>query len=267
VTHRPPNQERVVAAFERRAERAEALARSSEAAEAPLTFAAGLYRAQGQLAGAVEEAHRRAPLSGILARDLESFADGLGRLLRFAADSGPNGLAEEARVRGGEGVARLLRWWGGDRSGAADYLSRALVRPYVEVLAAAGVRPEPPAEPRGCPFCGGAPWIAVRRPVAIGDGGQRYLGCALCGGEWAVNRIRCASCGEEDPEKLPFFQTDRYPAVRLEACASCHCYLKSIDLTVDARALPEVDELLSLSMDLWAGDEGFARIEPGLAGV
>jgi formate dehydrogenase maturation protein FdhE len=43
--------------------------------------------------------------------------------------------------------------------------------------------------------------------------------------------------------------------------------VKSIDLTKDARPVPEIDELLSLSMDLWAMDEGFTRIEPGLAGI
>jgi FdhE protein len=54
--------------------------------------------------------------------------------------------------------------------------------------------------------------------------------------------------------------------VRIEACDSCRHYVKSIDLTVDGRAIPEVDDLASLSMDLWAAREGFARIEPGLAG-
>jgi formate dehydrogenase maturation protein FdhE len=42
--------------------------------------------------------------------------------------------------------------------------------------------------------------------------------------------------------------------------------VKSIDLTLDARAIPEVDDLVSLSLDLWAAREGFTRIEPGLAG-
>jgi formate dehydrogenase maturation protein FdhE len=44
-------------------------------------------------------------------------------------------------------------------------------------------------------------------------------------------------------------------------------YVKSIDLTLDARPVPEVDELVSISMDLWAGEQGFERMEPGLAGV
>jgi len=54
--------------------------------------------------------------------------------------------------------------------------------------------------------------------------------------------------------------------VRIEACESCRHYVKSIDLTVDGHAIPEVDDLASLSMDLWAAREGFERIEPGLAG-
>jgi FdhE protein len=99
------------------------------------------------------------------------------------------------------------------------------------------------------------------------EGAQRFLGCALCGKEWPAGRIRCPACDEERPDKLASFQSDRHPTVRIETCASCRAYVKSIDLTVDARAIPEVDDLLSLSMDLWAADEGYARIEPGLAGI
>jgi len=67
--------------------------------------------------------------------------------------------------------------------------------------------------------------------------------------------------------KLPSFQSERYPATRIEACETCRRYVKSIDLTVDGRAIPEVDDVVSLSMDLWAAGEGFPRLEPGLAGV
>jgi formate dehydrogenase maturation protein FdhE len=55
--------------------------------------------------------------------------------------------------------------------------------------------------------------------------------------------------------------------VRVEACETCHRYVKSIDLSEDARPIPEVDDLVSLSMDLWAAEQGFTRIEPGLAGL
>jgi FdhE protein len=49
-------------------------------------------------------------------------------------------------------------------------------------------------------------------------------------------------------------------------CETYRCYVKSIDLTIDGRAIPEMDDLASLSMDLRAGSEGFERIEPGMAG-
>src|SRR6185369_13469660 len=102
---------------------------------------------------------------------------------------------------------------------------------------------------------GGPPWIAARKSTGDADGAQRILSCALCGSEWALNRIHCVACEEQSPEKLSSFQSERYPAVRIETCATCHTYVKSIDLTLDARAIPEVDDLLSLSMDLWAGEQ------------
>ena len=162
---------------------------------------------------------------------------------------------------------RLRAWWDGGRTSSEDYLSRALLRPYVEVLARRGIAPDRVHRPGHCPVCGGAPWIAARRAESDGDGARRSLGCALCGGEWSINRIRCPCCAEEDPARLPSFQSDAHPTARLEACETCRRYVKSIDLTVDARALPEVDDLVSIGLDLWAAREGFTRIEPGLAGL
>jgi hypothetical protein len=247
----------------------------SAAAAEPLRFAAGLYRAQGRLAAAIETLHREHPLSGRLREDAGRFGDRLGELLRFAADQGPPRLAADAlaRARGETSMlhASLLSWWSGDRPSREDYLSRALLRPYAEVLAALGLSPDRLHRPGHCPFCGGAPWVASRRdPHSVGgtdaDGARRMLGCALCGGEWLLGRIRCPACEQGNPEKLPCFRSDAHPAVRIEACEACRRYVKSIDLTVDAHAIPEVDDLLSLSMDLWAAGEGFRRIEPGLAG-
>ena len=46
------------------------------------------------------------------------------------------------------------------------------------------------------------------------------------------------------------FGSETHPTVRIEACETCRRYVKSIDLTVDARAIPEVDDLVSVGMDL-----------------
>ena len=271
----------VPAAFERRASRARALAGESKTAGPVLGFAAGLYRAQARLAAAIAQRHVARSFSGRLEEDAPRFADGFGELLAFAVEHGPPALAEAARSRGDddapEACARLLEWWARRQTGTgheehetAAYLTRALLRPYAEVLAALEIRPVRARSPGHCGFCGGAPWIASRRTEPGGegaDGAQRRLGCALCGAEWRTVRIHCPACSEEDPAKLPVFRSDTYTSVRIEACETCRRYIKSIDLTLDNRSIPEVDDLLSLGMDLWALDEGFTRIEPGLAGV
>ena len=268
----------VETAFEKRAARAEILARGPLTAAEPLRFACGLYRVQGRLATTIESLHAERPLSGRLDEDADRFVGHLVDLLRFAADQGPPAIVADAERRQREQAfqtrSRLLEWWNGDGATAERYLSRALLRPYVEVLAHLRVAPDRLHGPGQCPFCGGGPWIAVRREDADGGdgrsretGARRLLGCSLCGAQWPLGRILCPACDEGDPVKLPSFQSERYPAARIEACETCRRYVKSIDLTVDGRAIPEVDDLLSLSMDLWAAGEGFTRIEPGLAGV
>jgi FdhE protein len=247
------------------------LARQSPAAQEPLEFAAGLYRTQARMAGELATCHAETPLIGRLASDLESLLPRVSTLLRYAAEQGPEGLSEEARSRQKEAsdtvATRLSVFWAGDRSSAEDYLSRAILRPYVELLRSLRVAPDRTHSRGHCPFCGGAAWISARRDGATMEGARRTLGCALCGQEWLFERILCASCFEEDPHKLPSFRDEKNPAVRIESCDTCHRYIKSIDLSEDARPIPEVDDLATLAMDLWAQERGLTRIEPGLAGI
>jgi formate dehydrogenase accessory protein FdhE len=261
---------RIVTEFERRAARAELIARATPAAEQPLRFAAGLYRVQGRIAAALEAAHGEEPLTGHLDGDWDRLV-GLSSVMRYAVEEGPEALAEQALARERDlpstARTRLLVYWAGDHSSTEDYLSRAILRPYVEFLREVNVAPDRVHRRGQCPFCGGLPWIAARREGSVMEGARRMLGCALCGGEWLFGRILCPACFEEDPDKLPSFQSDKHPSVRIEACETCHRYVKSLDLSEDARPIPEVDDLVSISMDLWATDQGFTRIEPGLAGL
>ena len=261
----------VAAALLKAADRADVLARDSETADEPLRFAAGLYRVQAEVAAAIQTLHAQNPLSGRLETDAPRLVASMRMVHRHAAEAAPAALADVARERLAErpevAQARLSVYWNGTRDDREDYLTRAALRPYVEVLVRNQVSVDRPKVGRVCPHCGGQPWVAVRRSPPESHGAQRLLGCALCGSEWGVNRIVCPACGEGDPKKLPAFSADRYPAARIEACETCHRYVKSIDLTVDGRAIPEVDDLVSVGMDLWAAEQGFARIEPGLAGV
>jgi formate dehydrogenase accessory protein FdhE len=248
-----------------RAARAALIEKTSPSAGEPLRFAAGLFRAQARFAEQVAAL----PLTGTLARDAAALIGPAKALLDSAARAAPAPLAQSARERRGEEperfVARLQIYWLGDLGSRDDYLSRAILRPYCAALAQLSLKPDRPRRPRGCPFCGGAPGVAVRRPDA--DALRRLLCCALCGGEWPVSRIHCPACDEREPARLPTFQAPEYPFARIEACDTCRSYVKSIDLSEDGRLIPEVDELASLGLDLWAAEEGYARIEPGLAGL
>jgi formate dehydrogenase accessory protein FdhE len=256
---------KVSLAFETRAKRAETLAPHSVPAGEVLRFAAGLYRAQGQMAAALAEG---ATLSGRFGEDAPRILPLTLVVAAFVEAAAPDALREVARARLAEDqgtvLGRLRQFW---EDGDAQYLHRAMLRPYVEVLSGAHRPPDRPHREGRCPFCGGGPWISARRQEPDSDAARRLLGCSLCGGEWSFPRVRCPCCAEENPEKLPVFQNETHPAARIDACETCRRYVKSIDLTQDARPIPEVDDLVSLSLDLWAVEEGFSRLEPGLAGL
>jgi FdhE protein len=256
----------VLSGLAKRAERAELLAPRAAAAEAPLRFAAGLYRAQRELARALAEE----PIGADLEEEAGLLLARAEPLLRHA-QSGPSRLAEDARARLGDDAqtarTRLFVYWSGDPEARGDYLSRALLKPWVELLAAERRQPVRDRREGTCPFCGGLPWVSARKILPESHGAQRLLHCALCAGQWDFPRIRCAGCGEADPHLLPSFQDEKDPTARIEACDTCKRYVKSIDLSLDARPIPEVDDLVTLALDLWAVDQGYQRIEPGLAGI
>ncbi len=246
--------------FEQRGARAALLASSADAAREPLEFASRLCDVQSRIT-------LPDSLSGRLTKDIHALSP--QPILRAAAEHGPELLAVEADKRLHDDAhtaeTRLLVYWGG--GAREDYLTRAILQPYVETLRVRNVTPDRLHLRGHCPFCGGAAWISARKPARDAESGFRYLSCALCALEWQVNRLQCASCFEEDPHKLPVFQTDGHPNVRIETCETCRRYIKSIDLTLDARPIPIVDDLLSIAMDIWAVEQGNTRIEPGLAGL
>lgn len=115
-----------------------------------------------------------------------------------------------------------------------------------------------------CPICGGVPQLSVLRPE--GEGAARWLLCSFCLREWRFRRIACPWCAEEDKEKLPRYSADAYTYVHLEACDRCKRYLKNVDMTIEGRAVPLVDEIAMAVLDVWASDHGYTKIVPNLIG-
>jgi FdhE protein len=158
--------------------------------------------------------------------------------------------------------------WEDDRTAASagsaeEFFKRALLQPYAEYLASRG---DAPGEGEGhCPFCGARPAAGVLRPE--GDGAKRSLICSMCSTEWTYRRIVCPACAEADKDKLPVYKAEDIGYVRVEACDCCRCYLKSVDLTINGLAVPVVDELATVALNLWAEESGYVKLETNLLGL
>jgi len=115
-----------------------------------------------------------------------------------------------------------------------------------------------------CPVCFARPQLAVLRPE--GEGASRSLLCSFCLREWQFRRVICPWCGEEDKDKLPHYSDASLAPVRVEACDTCHRYMKAVDLSVDGHAVPLVDEVAAAVLDVWATEHGYTKIAKNLMG-
>ena len=100
-----------------------------------------------------------------------------------------------------------------------------------------------------------------------GEGAKRSLICSLCSLEWEFRRILCPGCGEEAVDKLPVFTAGQFEHVRVEACDTCRTYIKSVDLTRNGLAVPIVDELATVPLNIWADEHGYLKLQPNLLGL
>ena len=57
-----------------------------------------------------------------------------------------------------------------------------------------------------------------------------------------------------------------FPNLRIAGCESCRRYLIEVDMSRDGRAVPEVDELAAVPLDLYAADQGLTKVTPNLMG-
>jgi FdhE protein len=196
-------------------------------------------------------------------------------LLSLIEGNGPALLSSSASALRTQGAQRwqnvLAAFWQTgpgvphDLSTVDDLMAWIFLQPYAEYLADHAPRIPASAAPSTCPFCGSKPQVGALRQE--GDGGKRFLICALCGTDWEYRRVVCPACGEEDPHKLAVYTADEFKHVRVEACDTCHSYIKTVDLTKDARAVPAVDELATIPLNLWAAEHGYGKSQTNLLGI
>jgi formate dehydrogenase maturation protein FdhE len=144
-------------------------------------------------------------------------------------------------------------------------LAWMFLQPYAEYLADHREPGTLDGTPLTCPLCGGKPIVGVLR--AEGDGAKKSLICMLCAHEWVFRRIYCPACGEEREPQMAFYSAPEIAHARVDVCDTCHTYLKSIDLTKTGLAVPIVDELAVIPLDLWAQEHGYIKLQTNLLGI
>src|SRR5215218_6438415 len=74
-------------------------------------------------------------------------------------------------------------------------------------------------------------------------------------------RVELEPLAKRVPDERPVF-----PHLRIAGCSTCSRYLIEVDMARDGRAVPEVDELAALPLDLYAADQGMSKLTPNLMG-
>jgi FdhE protein len=216
---------------------------------------------------------QKSVFEGLAARadtDVRTVLRHLPALTDLIKTHGPASLAAHASADLG---SRIVAFWDGGAKTAGIrsdieseqlFFARVLLQPYAEWLATRG-NPHQQTQEAACPFCGGRPVAGVLR--GQGDGAKRSLICSLCATEWQYHRIVCPNCGERNKDQLPVYTAAGIDYVRVEACDVCKTYIKSINLTRNGHAVPAVDELATVALNIWADEHGYIKLETNLLGM
>lgn len=106
-----------------------------------------------------------------------------------------------------------------------------------------------------CPVCGSRAGMAE----LAGEEGKRYLCCSACTFRWPFKRLQCPYCENEETEKLSYFVAGDGPT-RVDTCKACSRYIKTRDSRKGNADVPmDVEDLLTIHLDLLAAKEGFER--------
>jgi FdhE protein len=63
------------------------------------------------------------------------------------------------------------------------------------------------------------------------------------------------------------YSATQFDHVRVEACDTCRRYIKTVDLTKNGHAVPVVDELATMPLNLWAQEHGYLKLQANLLGI
>jgi FdhE protein len=116
-----------------------------------------------------------------------------------------------------------------------------------------------------CPLCGMPPVVSH----LVNDGtseGIRFARCGVCHTEWSVGRTVCFACGSDDDNKLAYFHLESGREVMMQLCRDHGRYTKIIDFRERSPVMPEMEDIATLSLDLWMQAHGHQKLFSNLFG-
>ncbi len=236
-----------------RATRARRLSERYPSAGEVLGFYAALATFQGRI---FPESRDRDTVIAFREEVIEVVVESGSDVLRVAARE-----LDEATCR----QALADYWRQIDTSSPVSFFARVLLQPHAARLPRISHQRGAATAENCCPRCGHRPQAAVLRP--LGEGRELSLLCSLCLGEWTFSRGLCPGCGEGAEGNLANYSATGYDHVQVQACEACKVYLHVVDLGKDPTAIPEVDELAVLSLDVWARERGYRKVQTNLVGI
>jgi formate dehydrogenase accessory protein FdhE len=278
--------------FDSRLARAAALDRS-DATAAPLEFLTAVLHHQRERAAeaAVQSAAHRVGAGAAVNKLVEAFplldlaasvSTVVAELPPAVAALGDGAAPGPLREAGADLVARsesrqreLVESWLDDASLLDPRIAAWIAVAAGPLLELASARLKPPSKEEwsgaACPACGGVAQVSVIREESgeFMAGSPRYLVCGRCALWWSFARATCPNCGEDDSRRVGAFSPEGQRWVRIDACDTCRSYVKSFDLRDPGgtNVVPLVDDVATLTLDVWAHEKGLQRPSVSLAGV
>jgi len=117
-----------------------------------------------------------------------------------------------------------------------------------------------------CPVCGNLPFTSYISDTEEGEG-IRFLKCSVCLNEWIYGRTQCVKCGNVEDPTLNYYIPEEYGYIEIQVCGKCNHYIKIFDKRKDGFVIPEVDDVATVTLDLWATEQGFKKVERNLLGL
>ncbi|WP_320043022.1 formate dehydrogenase accessory protein FdhE [uncultured Desulfobacter sp.] len=173
----------------------------------------------------------------------------------------------EIRIRfaGDDFSGTVLKTWEAqtpEAPSALPFLVMAAAAPSLQAVGRAlaeakGIDPEQIHTSGACPVCGSPPYMLELR----GKEGQRFAHCSFCRFTYRIRRVACACCNIDKADQLTGFTAEGEPGFRVETCAECNTYIKTIDFReLDREAFAPLNDLESLPLDMLAANHGYTRM-------